>query len=107
MDAYLLGKVTELDKTTLGDIALWKINNLSREELFDIIKSKDRTEYAIQWDLEGNLELIELHVCDDGDPYNSFKMYKLLDRYEMILNNKKGFKEYSFNGIEYLFIRGI
>ena len=69
----LVHQVCELDKTTLGDVAFEKINNLTFDQVMEIIKSKDRNEVPLAWDLQDYLELQELRVCCKGvtTPYKN------------------------------------
>lgn len=104
MEAYLLAKVTELDKTTLGDVVLYLIKNLTKEQLINIIKDKDRGKYPIQWDLKPYTELAALDVCTDGNPYKRTLFDKCFDLYGGILK-RKGFLYYFVNDIECLFLK--
>ncbi len=59
----LVHQVCELNKTTFGDVAFEKINNLTFDQVMEIIKSKDRSKFPVAWDLQDYLELQELKVC--------------------------------------------
>lgn len=113
---FLVHQVCELDKTTLGDVAFKKINNLTLEEVINIIKSKDRTEIPVAWDLQDNLELAQLDVCYSGQttPYrnlcNAFEkadklflgeIKKVGDTYV----SEKGYKCIHINDIERLYYK--
>jgi len=113
---FLVHQVCELDKTTLGDVAFEKINNLTFDQVIRIIKSKDRSEFLVQWDLRDNLELQELRVCcvDVTTPYqnlcnafewadNAFlgKIIRAGDTYV----TEKGYKFIRINDIERLYYK--
>lgn len=113
---FLVHQVCELDKTTLGDVAIEKINNLTFDQVMEIIKSKDRSEFPVAWDLQDNLELQELKVCCVGvtTPYqnlcnafewadNAFlgKIIRAGDTYV----TEKGYKFIRINDIERLYYK--
>lgn len=113
---FLVHQVCELNKTTVGDVAIEKINNLTLEEVRNIIKSKDRNEIPVAWDLKDNLELAHLDVCciDQTTPYqnlcNAFeKADKLFLGKITIVGDtyvsEKGFRCIYINGIERLYYK--
>ena len=113
---FLVHQVCELDKTTLGDVAFEKINNLTFEQVMEIIKSKDRSEFPVEWDLRDNLELQELRVCCKGvtTPYKNLcdafewadkaflgKITRVGDTYV----TEKGYKCICINDIERIYYK--
>ena len=76
---FFVAQIVELDKSSLGDVAIYKIKNLSYSELVDIIRKKNRMQFPLQWDLDalGCLDLQELRPCFEGDTYINVKTKSL------------------------------
>ena len=98
INAFLIGKVTELDKTTLGDIAIWKIDGLSKKELLKKIKSKDRNTHPVQKKKKKHLNLEYLQIHGNLD--------KVYQNFSYMLKRNK-YEEYRLSDIEYLVIQEI
>ncbi len=83
---YILAQVMEDDGTTLGDVGLYQLKNISLSELKEIKK-----EPYLQFEIRDKMELLELYVCYENESkiIHFNEVERRID--EMLI--KRGFKK--------------